>query len=438
MLHHRGKCLVVFLVLITGIRAQAQTSSISNPLNGRENNPYSKYGIGEMVNGNNVILRGMGNVTSAYAHPFSINSDNPASYAFLRRTTFEGAGTGSTRHITNGTDNYNTGTATLSYLNIGFPVGNNAGLCLGFRPYSTMYYSLTDTILSTSIDSVTRFYGGEGSLTLPYIGGAYKYKGLSIGVNVGYLFGTLRSTAALRPAKDTGINKGYTAEFSNYNRIGGIYWKSGLMYERKMDSGRYTFRIGGTFALNQDLVERNSIYRVSHYNFTDTAVHDTVYNSGERRGKLTMPTSYSVGINFGKTDKWNIGIDYAGTQWSTFNSVPDSSLLIGVGTSSYKISIGGEYTPDMNSIRNYFARVTYRLGGYYGKDYLRVNNSDIPYYGLTAGLSLPFRRSISRLHTSVDVGRMGLLSNGLIQQTYVRFSVGVSFNDIWFVKRKYE
>jgi hypothetical protein len=141
---------------------------------------------------------------------------------------------------------------------------------------------------------------------------------------------------------------------------------------------------------------------------------------------------------FGRTDKWNIGIDYQATQWSQYNSSPDLALNAGVGASSYKLSIGGEITPDINSIRNYTARMSYRLGLYYGKDYLNINNTDLPFYGITAGVSLPFRRSLSRLHTSLDVGRLGTTANGLTQQTYVRFSVGISFNDLWFVKRRYD
>ncbi len=38
--------------------ATSTTDNTSNPLNGRENNPYSKYGIGELWNGNNIPSSG--------------------------------------------------------------------------------------------------------------------------------------------------------------------------------------------------------------------------------------------------------------------------------------------------------------------------------------------------------------------------------------------
>ncbi len=69
---------------------------------------------------------------------------------------------------------------------------------------------------------------------------------------------------------------------------------------------------------------------------------------------------------------------------------------------------------------------------------LKLNNTDDgTYYGITLGASLPFRRTLSKLHTSLDVGRLGTTTNGLVQETYVRLTLGISFNDKWFIPRKY-
>lgn len=441
----RTKCLLLSALLMPGIQSIAQTGTVSNPNNGHDNNPYSKYGLGELANGNNTVLRGMGNVTSAYENPYTVNADNPASYSFLRRTTFEAAGTGISRSITDGTQHYTTGTATIAYLNVGFPVGKRGGLVLGFRPYTQMYYLMQDTMSATTtppspLGQLLKVYNGEGSLNLPYVGASYQYKGLSIGANLGYLFGTLRTTSAVVPNYLDPANTGvYTSEFSNYTRIGGLYWKGGLMYAHTFDSS-YTLHIGGTLSLNQDLTQRLTQYQIASYNngLTDTSRVDTVYNPGELKGKMTMPLSYSGGIMFGKTDKWSIGVDYAATQWSNFKSLPDVQRMTGVGSSSYRLSIGGEFTPDINSIRSYFSKVTYRLGAYYGKDYLRVNNTDLPFYGLTFGGSFPFRRSLSRVHAAFDIGKLGTTDNGNMSQTHVRFTLGASFNDLWFIRTRYQ
>ncbi len=128
MLHCRAKLFFFFFILL-GVKASAQIAG--------ENNPYSKYGIGEFTNGNGAALRAMGNITSAYKNANILNSDNPSSYASLQHTTFELGGTASTRAISGSGYNYNTGTAKLSYLSLGFPIGKNGGMSLGFKPYTT-------------------------------------------------------------------------------------------------------------------------------------------------------------------------------------------------------------------------------------------------------------------------------------------------------------
>ncbi len=434
-----AKSLLVVLFVFAASSLFAQTGSTSNPLADRENNPYSKYGIGELQNGNSTVLKGMGNITSAFENPYEINTDNPASYSFLKRTTYEVGMTASTRNVSSDGSSYTTGTATLSYLTIGLPVGKNAGLCFGFKPYSHSFYSLVDTIFSATspLGETVRSYNGDGGLNYAYIGAAYQYKGFSIGFNAGYMFGTITKNTNVASIDTVLTDRSYTADFANYTRIGGIYWKGGAMWEHKLDSN-FTLRIGGTLTLSQNISERLNAYQVSIYNFGDTIVNDTSTYSGESHGKLKLPMSYSLGAMLVSNNKWSIGIDYTATQWSGFNSSPDATMNDFIAKSSYKASIGGELTPDANNIRNYYSRITYRLGLYYGTDYLTFQNTQLPLYGVTLGASLPFRRSFSHLHTSLDIGRIGTSANNLIQETYVRFSLGMSFNDLWFIKRKYD
>jgi len=41
------------------------------------------------------------------------------------------------------------------------------------------------------------------------------------------------------------------------------------------------------------------------------------------------------------------------------------------------------------------------------------------------------------LNASVDAGSRGTLSNSLVKENYVRFQIGVSLNDKWFIPTKY-
>ena len=53
----------------------------SGNLLAQDNSPYSRYGIGDLVPSTNINTRAMGGISAAYADIFSINFNNPASYA---------------------------------------------------------------------------------------------------------------------------------------------------------------------------------------------------------------------------------------------------------------------------------------------------------------------------------------------------------------------
>ena len=334
MFHSHAKFCLLVLLVVVGNNGFAQTSTSSNPTNGRENNPYSKYGIGELSNSNSTVLKGMGNATSAFENPYEMNTDNPASYSFLGQTTFELGATASTRNITNGAGlTYGTGTATLSYFTLGFPVNKHSGFTLGFKPVSHVYYAMVDTLFSpiSPIGQVIRSYNGEGGLNYAFMGGGWRHKGLSIGCNLGYMFGNIHNTTATVPIDPNVIYRANVAQYTTYNQLGGLAWKAGLMYEKKLDSN-YTLRIGGTLALSQSLTQRMNAFQISSYNFSDTIVNDTLSNSGELHGKLKLPMSFSVGVMLSKNDNWSVGLDFASSQWSGYNSSLDSTMNSGIRT----------------------------------------------------------------------------------------------------------
>ena len=52
-----------------------------NFLSAQENSPYSRYGLGDIAPSTNIVNRGMGGLSAAFADPFTINFTNPASYS---------------------------------------------------------------------------------------------------------------------------------------------------------------------------------------------------------------------------------------------------------------------------------------------------------------------------------------------------------------------
>lgn len=398
-----------------------------------ENNPYSRYGLGEELTSVNPALRAMGGITAAYADLYVINTDNPASYAAIKNMTYEAGGEGRMRTIISGNSKYQTGTANLSYLNIGIPMGKYAGMLIGFKPQTKVGYNLYDTLQSL-IGPTSLSYTGTGGTNHFFVGGAGTFKGFSLGLNVGYLFGTIRQASWFKTQST--IYNVNNSEFSRISSIGGMYLKAGALYEHAL-SKNYMIRLGVQADLKQNVGRELNEYWISHpYYASDTTGSDTAYAKKGVKEQITLPATYAFGVQIARNDQWLIGVNYKMTNWSQFNNpgIKDS-----IGKDAFKLSVGGEYTPNALNLYKYWQRVTYRAGFYYGKDFVSINNVQANYYAATFGLSLPFRRSTDRIHSAFEIGRLGNQTKGIVQQNFIRFSLGVSFNDrSWFVKRKYD
>jgi long-subunit fatty acid transport protein len=431
MCHNYNKHFFIFILFVSlGLNVYSQTSTVSNPSSTRENDPYSRYGIGEITNSTQAGIKAMGSVSSAYSNPYSINSDNPASYADIKFTTYEAAGVGSIRSLNAVGQNYLTGSATISYFMIGIPMGKHFGMSLGFRPQSKVYYRINDTISSLG-NTLIYNYSGDGGLNYAYIGLGGKTHGFSAGFNFGYMFGTTRNSTVLQI--DT-TESHYNTEYSRYQKVGSVYWKGGLLYEAKVKKD-INLRLGATFALSQNLNATKENYYISYHYASDTTYQDTLSSKSTTSGTITLPFSLGLGAHLARTDKWDIGVDYTTTNWSQYKNFGEKDSL---NTSSYKIAFGGEYTPNATARNSYLQRVTYRLGVYYGLDYVRLRNTDINYFAVTAGAGFPFKRTNDHIQTAFEYGVRGTNNNGLVKENYFKFTLGITFNDKWFVKRRYD
>lgn len=428
----------IFILLSPAVFAQT-TEGGSNPVSNKQNSPYSRYAFGDLRSGTNISLRGMGSISTASADRFAINTDNPASYSSLSLTTYELAGEGNSHTLKANSKTYSTGMATLSYMNIGFPMGKHMGMSLGLRPSSRIFYNVQDSAIGANsipgIGDALRIYFGDGSVNQAHIGFAGKVSGFSLGFNFGYMFGSIRNTSALVDLEDT--TNAFNTEVTRYTRIGGLFYKIGAMYQAKLDSN-LTLNIGVTGSLDQSINATRNEYQIAYVGVSNITSYDTVISTTGKKGKIVIPMSISGGAQLVGGTKWRAGFDYNYTQWGNFSNFGNADSL---QAATSKISVGGEYTPNITEIRKYWPRVSYRLGFSFGKDYIYLRGTDMNQYALTVGASLPFRKSVDRIHTALEIGSRGTMTNGLIRENFVKFTLGVSLNavaDKWFVKAKYD
>ena len=151
--------------------------------------------------------------------------------------------------------------------------------------------------------------------------------------------------------------------------------------------------------------------------------------------KVKLPTKLAFGAGLGEIKKWFVGFESTFQGSSNFGNVYASNVTF---ESASKIALGGYFVPNYNSFSNYLNKITYRAGFRHENTGLVINSESINDTALTLGLGLPVGGALSNINLGMEYGKRGTTNAGLIQENYLNISIGLSFNDKWFVKRKFD
>jgi len=416
------------------------------------NSPYSRYGLGDINPSGNVLNKGMGGVSTAYMDYQSVNFLNPASYSRIGLTTFDVSLEVENRTLHNKakTDKFSSANLTFNYITVGLPLNKKGtwGMALGLRPSSKINYKIEarDRLIASQTlnDSVLSIFEGSGGSNKAFAGTGFKIGGVSIGANIGYHFG--QEELSTRRIFINDSIPYYRSNSANSVSFGSFFAETGLQYDAKLGKNGF-LRLGATYALSSKLKATKDLTRET-FNYDQNSGAplrlDSIFEAKDISGNIQYPASYSVGFAIGKTDtltkteKWMIGFQYDATQWDDFSIYGQKDQV----ANSYMVRIGGQITPNIFS-EKLAGRLTYRAGIYFGKDYVNVQNIQLPVYALTFGAGIPVKRQsfYSRQYTTInlgfEVGRRGN-NNNTISENMFKFHIGLSLSDIWFQPRKYQ
>jgi hypothetical protein len=73
-----------------------------------------------------------------------------------------------------------------------------------------------------------------------------------------------------------------------------------------------------------------------------------------------------------------------------------------------------------------------------GKNYLELDGKDLPEYEADLGLGFPLKRVLSEISLSGEFSHLGSLNDNPLMISTFRMTLGVTLNDRWFQKRKFE
>ena len=77
-------------------------------------------------------------------------------------------------------------------------------------------------------------------------------------------------------------------------------------------------------------------------------------------------------------------------------------------------------------------RKYFQVGGFVDNSYLSVNSRQINEFGFTLGYGSNYRNVLYNL--SLEIGKKGTVSNGLIRENYFQLTLGLSWRDLFFSK----
>tara|TARA_R110002073_G_scaffold279026_1_gene442804 strand:+ start:33021 stop:34292 length:1272 start_codon:yes stop_codon:yes gene_type:complete len=419
------KKIIGLLTLLISLNTIAQKNNTS---------PYSFFGVGDYSINKTVEEISMGEVSGAFNSQFQLSFANPASFASLRLTTYALAGENKSLQINDGISKQSGSSASFSYLALGFPVGDNAGVVFGIQPNTTVGYSLLQRFTDTNGDlTEINSFTGEGGTNRVFLGFGHKVgANFNLGAEASYVFGSIENNLLNRR---NGVPLA-TLQTSSSD-ISGIAFKVGAQYQKKV-SEKLTLRTGVTLNLNNELTNKGTELRVSTLNVEDPLPFNyrdtTLIRSFDALIKNPLKTTLSAGI--GEINKWYAGVEYSFQNAIDFDDELTNNNNTYGYTESNRVSIGGFYTPKFNSISNYWQRATYRAGLSYKQTGLMVNSTEVNDFGISFGVGLPMGKQLSTINLGFELGKRGETSNGLVKENYFNFRVGLSLSDKWFNKRQ--
>jgi hypothetical protein len=430
----------------------------------KENSPFSRFGLGNLSPQYFANTAGMGGMTAAYRDPYHYNPINPASLSSLRLADFDFGLYAKNTSINDGKNSLNGWSGNINHIALGFPTYSvineiydrkpreiRWAMGLALMPYNTMGYLIETQVnspnnLNDSAVVKNFFVGSGGSYRLMW-GNGVSYKGLSAGVNVGYLFGKMsyfRQNLLYDPNFNTFANNGQ----DSYT-LGSFFWNVGLQYTITLDpkskvgdkGDKKHIIIGGytnpSFSMNttasrvfkRELLPRGSSSPSQAFVISE---ENDIQNTG------TLPSETTIGVNYENGAKFRGGIEYSSSSWSQYDNKAD--LRFEPLKNASQFSVGAEFVLNKSKLKPDEEKIHWRVGYRTGSDPRIFNGEQVKKSALTFGLGLPMRvgrgAQISFMDLGIEYGKIG---TDKIVENFWRISLGFTLNDnSWFLKQRYQ
>jgi len=375
---------------------------------------------------------GMGEVGIGLPTLLSINSMNPALLTANTLSVFDIAIQGESRTITNELNSQKAGTAGYKNLSFAFPVIPGKWTTnFGISPFSSVSYNLNSFVpIENSTDSTYIEAEGNGGLTeVNFSNGIRIFKGLSVGVKSSFVFGFTENTTTTYLLGSLSQFPTSVIEKTNYKDL---IFGFGLSYGKRIGKSDHSLGFGITYDLAKDLTGKRLVRFEAIAPSGGVIIGDTLQHRSDTSA-FQLPSKIGIGISWIKDNFISIGIDLTRSNWVSDAGFGNDGEVY---RPAYSAGIGIEITPKYDDVNSYISRIRYRLGFSYEQMPYVVNGTNINDLGINFGWSLPIR-GVSSLNMAFKFGKRGTTDNNLVKENYIKFAIGATINDRWFVRRKY-
>ncbi|QOI96325.1 MAG: hypothetical protein HRU69_02015 [Flammeovirgaceae bacterium] len=421
-----GLSTFILILLLTAAFGQAARS------------PFSTFGIGEPYGSSLIHNQGMAGTGVAQPQYWFLNNQNPALLVFNYYTVIASGLLVESKTIQGDTTNVKSTGGNLNYLAAAFPVKPGKWTTsVGLMPftnvnYKFIYYDSVRDNNNNVVDTIAVQEQGSGGLNQLYWSNGYRlHKNWAIGLKAAYIFSSIENDFA-----NTLINVNQPVPFliavKEQTYVNDFQFTGGLSFSKDSLGKRNNIIVsaGLTYSFASNLKARKTTTYERRTASGNPLTLDTLVTY---RGKISIPSGLQAGFSVSKSANWSAAVEFGMQNWADFNSLNEDDL--GSLGRAWRVAFGGEYTPDYLSSR-FFDRVTYRAGFKLEHYPFLINNNQLKDFGINFGFSLPAGRS--SIDLAFSTGKRGNRSENVLEETYFKVYFGLTFNDQWFVRRKFD
>ncbi|MFM7770589.1 MAG: hypothetical protein ACKO8Q_08530 [Bacteroidota bacterium] len=426
------------------------------------NSPFTRFGIGFTDQAFNPRTLAMGGAGVALASDFNLQLNNPASFSFMKETTFQGGFYSKRSSLENKGSSQNFWGGQIGELGFGFKrTQSKWGFAMGLRPESQVGYKFENSSVLNDSTTATYSYSGEGGFSNYSLGLSRVFlfhtdsaklntHSISIGANFNYRFGSILRIDRVNFNNSTIYNSKVTNRIivNDANPTFGLLYNFPL-FQRK-DKGKVLKSTMGTLAATYEItnncgIELQDLRQLTRNVSGVEVLSATILDSTNENLSIEIPFKLEFGASirheFKKSGALVISANYRTQNW--LNS---GNSLIQVSNQSFHQSkysgIGMEFQPNTSGVRNKILGLgLYRIGAYDHHLYFGINNAQVRIQGLTAGAQFPLTASktASSIYFSLEFSRVNPAISE-IKETSISGQLGFVLRPFekWFLRRKYD